>query len=446
MLDRFKQYLATQHLVPDGSKVLLAVSGGRDSVAMAHLFHSAGLAFDIAHCNFNLRPGDCDRDQDFVRQLAQRYGVEFHTVSFDTLQHANLLSQSIEEAARELRYAYFIQLCHDCGYRYVATAHHSDDSIETFFLNLFRGTGIAGLHGILPLSERGSMTLIRPMLCFSRRDIDTYIEQHRLQYVEDSTNSQLDARRNQIRLRLMPLLHDLYPSVEATMLSNMEHLREVEEVYDSSVERLTKKLLHFDNSPFGFSYDYFNIPDLLALEPRRPLVYALLRRYRFSSSTVDNIIAALEHSQTGTRFSGPFFMAAVDRNRLIIVDHFFRPPQPEVDIEVLPAQQLDVSACRSGESNVEYIDADRVHLPLTVRLWQPGDRFYPFGMAHQRRVSDFLKDCKVNIFEKSCIHVLTDADQRIVWIVGLRLDNRFRISDSTRRILRIALSPTPWPV
>lgn len=441
MVDRFKKFIAEQHLVPLRDKVLLAVSGGRDSVCMAHLFSSAGIPFAIAHCNFNLRPGDCDRDEAFVRQLAEGYGVPFHVAHFDTRAYAAANGMSIEEAARHLRYDYFASLAdpNSTTSTFVATAHHSDDSVETFFLNLFRGTGIAGLHGIRPLSVRGPVTIVRPMLCFSRRDIDGYIRQHRLAYVEDITNSQLDARRNQIRHRLMPLLRELYPSVDATMLSNMEHLYEVEKICDTVVDDVLLRLRRSDSSPLGIRYDRFGIDDLLALDPNRPLLYAILHRYGFSSAVVDTIIAAMQRRNTGARFLSPVSTAVVDRDSLLVANHLTPSEAPRVAVQPVDSSQLSPSNPLLADRSVAYVDADLVHQPFTVRRWHDGDRFYPFGMTHQRLVSDFLKDCKINILEKHCVYFLVDADQRIVWIIGLRADNRFRVTDATRNILKLKI-------
>lgn len=440
MLSRFKQFVNTQHLIPPEGKVLLAVSGGRDSVCMAHLFHRTAIPFAVAHCNFHLRTDDCDRDQHFVRTLAASLGADFHTIDFDTRDYAARHHLGIEDAARRLRYDYFTSLSLRHGFCAVATAHHRDDSIETLFLNLFRGTGIAGLHGIRPLSSIHSpqstahcqLTLIRPMLCFSRADIDDYILRHGLDYVEDVTNGQLDARRNRIRLQLMPLLRELYPSVDNIMEANIERFHQAEQVCDYAISSLRQRLLQPLSSPLGLYFDSYNLSLLRDLDPQRPLLYGLLQPYGFSSAVVDSVLAALHEARTGARFLSPTHMAAIDRNRLLVTERFV-PTPPRVAIE--PVALIPQSVAHSPLQ--EYIDADLVQQPLSVRLWRHGDRFHPFGMSQQRLLSDFLKDCKINVFEKQCVYVLVDADDRIVWVIGLRLDNRFRITPDTRSVLRL---------
>ena len=413
MLARFKRYMAGQHLLPEGARVLLAVSGGRDSVAMVDLFHRAAIPFEMAHCNFNLRPGDCDRDEAFVRQLADRYGVPCHVARFDTRAYAAEHGMSIEEAARHLRYDYFAQLLMQSGNQalkqssVVATAHHADDSVETFFLNLFRGTGIHGLHGIRPVSiqeikQSGNqaITVIRPLLCFSRADIDAYIAERGLHYVEDYTNAELDARRNRIRHQLMPLLRELYPSVDQTMLANMERLHDTELLLDAYVEQLRQQSL----KPYVsiLPATLYQLPPIEALdlsaEPfrettlRPTILFELLRPYGFNAATVAGITQTIKQSSdqaiSGRLFYTPTHIAELHRGQLLIA----------------PITQ-------SGNQTVKQ---------AYTRPWRPGDRFRPKGMHGTRLVSDFLKDLHLSRIEKQYVRVRVDSDDRILAVVGLR--------------------------
>ncbi len=410
MLARFKRYAAEQHLIPEGTTVLLAVSGGRDSVAMVDLFHRAGVPFEIAHCNFNLRPGDCDRDEAFVRQLADRYGVPCHVARFDTRAYAADNGMSIEEAARHLRYDYFAQLStpHSPLSTPVATAHHADDSIETFFLNLFRGTGLHGLHGIRPISSlithHSSLTIIRPLLCFSRADIDAYIDERGLQYVEDYTNAELDARRNRIRHQLMPLLRELYPSVDQTMLANIERLNATEELLDTYIDQLRQQLIKPYTSILPAT-DYqlppiedLDLPQLIAHHSSFITLFELLRPYGFNAATVADISQTIKQSGnqplSGRLFYSPTHVAELHRGQLLITLQF-QPSTPNSQFSILNSQ-------------------------FSIRPWRPGDRFRPKGMKGTRLVSDFLKDLHLSRIEKQYVLVRVDADDRILAVVGLR--------------------------
>ncbi|MCR5588145.1 MAG: tRNA lysidine(34) synthetase TilS [Bacteroidales bacterium] len=410
MLARFKRYAAEQHLIPEGTTVLLAVSGGRDSVAMVDLFHRAGVPFEIAHCNFNLRPGDCDRDEAFVRQLSDRYGVPCHVARFDTRAYAADNGMSIEEAARHLRYDYFAQLStlHSPLSTPVATAHHADDSIETFFLNLFRGTGLHGLHGIRPISSlithHSSLTIIRPLLCFSRADIDAYIAERGLQYVEDYTNAELDARRNRIRHQLMPLLRELYPSVDQTMLANIERLNATEELLDTYIDQLRQQLIkpytsilpatHYQLPPI----EALDLPQLITHHSSFITLFELLRPYGFNAATVADIIQTIKQSVnqsiSGRLFYSPTHVAELHRGQLLIA----------------PNSQFSIPNSQFSILNSQF----------SIRPWRPGDRFRPKGMKGTRLVSDFLKDLHLSRIEKQYVLVRVDADDRILAVVGLR--------------------------
>ena len=405
MLARFKRYISEQHLIPEGATVLLAVSGGRDSVAMADLFRRTGIPFEIAHCNFNLRPGDCDRDEAFVRKLADGYGVPCHVANFDTRAFAAEHGMSIEEAARHLRYEYFAQLLislspDSLSPRILATAHHADDSVETFFLNLFRGTGLHGLHGIRPISQLSTfnfqpVTVVRPLLCFSRADIDAYIAERGLRYVEDYTNAQLDARRNRIRHQLMPLLRELYPNVDATMLANIERLHGSEQLLDSFIEQLRQQIVkpylsilpaeHYHLPPI----DALDLTQLSTFNSQLSTLYELLRPYGFNDSTVEDILNSIKQSSnpTGRLFYSPTHVAELHRGQLLLA------PLPNSKFKIQNS---------------------------SIRPWRPGDRFRPKGMRGTRLVSDFLKDLHLSRIEKQYVLVRVDANDRILAVVGLR--------------------------
>ena len=442
MLNRLERYILEQHLFPNGQEVLLAVSGGRDSVAMAHLMHRLGVPFAIAHCNFHLRPGDCDRDEAFVRRLAESMGVKIHTAHFDTLSYAHNGGYSVEEAARLLRYDFFARLCASEGYACVATAHHRDDSIETFFLNLFRGTGIAGLHGIRPTSQLNInntlLLVVRPMLCFSRAEIDGYIASEGLEYVEDSTNAETDVRRNRIRLQLMPLLRELYPSVDATMEANIGRLQDTEKVYRLYIEELRQRLVQ----PYRSAVPTLAVPmyvialdEIRQLDPQRTLLFELLRPFGFNAAVVDDILASLD-GRAGALFRSPSHNATLTRTHLQVVSNGVSPT-PSVDTAVLEGP-FDRASLKTGNTTL-MVDADTVAEPLTLRQWSDGDRFVPFGMEHSRLVSDFLTDLHLSRLEKEHVWLLEDANGQIIWVVGLRADNQFRITAATRRALRIIL-------
>lgn len=434
MIERFRQFAAEQHLFPDEGKVLLAVSGGRDSVCMAHLMHCSGRPFAIAHCNFHLRPGDCDRDELFVRRLAKSYQVPYFSVDFDTEDFAKYNGMGIEEAARVLRYRWFAAVCQEQGYSCVAVAHHRDDSAETLFLNLFRGTGIAGMHGIRPQTVLYDVRVVRPMLCFSRNDIDNYVGRQGLEYVEDATNSELKARRNRIRNELMPRLRVFYPSIDKTLASDIRHFNDAEQIYDNYislmrgqlVKPLPRRVPTMPAQTVGICID--DIP-----QPRATILFELLRPYGVGEKTVNRILSG--NLRTGACFHTPTHDVVFDRGTLVL---------GELAEPVEPVLSFAEERFSNGKPGI-FVDADCIKMPCTLRLWKAGDRIYPFGFNHSRKVSDVLKDLKLSLYDKRYVWVLVDAEDRIVWIVGLVGDQRFHASSRTTRVLHICLEPTSLP-
>lgn len=430
MLNRFKAFVSEQHLFSDREEVLLAVSGGIDSVSLCDLMFRSGFHFAIAHCNFNLRPGDCDRDESFVNNLADTYGVPFHNISFDTMSEAKSNGESIEEAARRLRYSFFKQLMGQYGYSCVATAHHRDDSIETFFINLLRGTGILGLHGILPKTN----SIVRPLLRFSRAEIECYVRSRNLQWVEDYTNDSLEYARNRIRHKLMPLLRELSPSIDSIMEANIENLTEAGEIYTQYVSNERARILH----SIGDGGFYIDICDIDSLSPKRTLMYEILCRHPFSfpKSCVESLISSL-CAEPGRQFFSQNYRLLKDRSKVFVYPlDKVQDQEPSLRYEYISRQSDTSLKCTKGQA---LFDADKVDLPLSLRKWRNGDRFVPFGMKGSRLISDYLKDEHLSLIEKEGVWLLTDAHDRVLWVVGMRADGRFSVTNSTTSILMVSL-------
>ena len=442
MRQRFVDYVTRQRLFAPGEEVLLAVSGGRDSMALCHLMLATGFPFAMAHCNFGLREGDSERDERFVRQFASQRGIPLFVRRFSTRQDAALHGTGIEEEARRQRYDFFYELMDQHGFRCVATAHHMDDSIETFFLNLLRGTGIAGLHGILPRSagpraDMGEGSVVRPMLCFTRADIDAYVQEQHIDYVEDYTNHQTLFRRNQLRHQLIPMLRAIEPRFEEVMADNLQHLHEAEQLYRQAVEERRARCLHVEADGTAF----LMLRDVLSLSPCRTLLYEMLRPYGFGIGVVDDV---LRHAQDR---SGQVYFSAThrlshDRDRLSLSpignSRQQRPPRLLSTEEGIGEGGFERKAWRCAPCEAMF-DADTLRQPLHMRHWRQGDRFRPFGMAGSQLVSDYFSDHKFTLPQREACWLLVDAEGEIAWIVGHRAAAVAPVTATTRRVLRLRL-------
>ena len=435
----------------------MALSGGADSVSLLfvlkHLEHELGIGVEAAHCNFHLRGTESVRDEEFCKQLCDRLSVPLHLIHFDTQAYADLHRVSIEMAARDLRYGYFENLRRDIEAQDICVAHHRDDSVETVLLNLVRGTGLRGLRGIQPRNGN----IIRPLLSLSREDIVQYLDALGESYVTDSTNLHNDVKRNKIRLDVMPLLRELNPSVSQSIFESSLRVGEALKVFDEAMKRsiadvtATSPFHHLTISPPH--HLVISVERLKKQPSPEYTLHEILSSYGFTSAQIEQIYGSLDTCSAGKIIASDSHELAFDRGSLLVqprtnvADSARSMRIPETGTYVFSdSLKIKVAAEDCGDDYVPSraadcvcLDASDIKFPLTLRHIEQGDRFVPFGMNGMKLVSDYLTDRKKNVFEKRAQLVVTDAQQRIVWLVGERTDNRFRISKETSKALRLTL-------
>jgi tRNA(Ile)-lysidine synthase len=442
MWNKVADFIEREGLLSRDGLHLVALSGGADSVALLLVMKELGYRIEAAHCNFHLRGEESNRDEEFVKMLCKRHDVPIHLIHFDTEEYASLHQVSIEMAARDLRYQYFHQLCHDIGADSVCVAHHRDDAIETFLMNLIRGAGIHGLTGIRPKNGQ----IIRPLLCVSRQEIEDYLHSKGQDFVTDSTNLIDDVVRNKIRLRVLPLLREINPNVANNIDKTANYLRQAEKILDNELSVQKSSLIQ--NNEVSESQSVA-ISQLLQLPSPELFLHEWLTQMGFNSSQTEQIFTHLI-GQSGREFSSPTHTLIIDRNQLV-VEPLKSPMKtmkiPETghyryadDLRFSFIISDDVTISKSDNSIT--LDTEKVQFPLTIRSLQPGDTFCPFGMKGHKLVSDFLTDRKMNILEKRRQLVVTDAKGEIIWLVGLRTDNRYKVEKKTRSVLRITVLKT----
>lgn len=433
-LQNFKAFIGQHGLFTGKDKVLLAISGGKDSVLMAQLFKLLGGDFGIAHCNFNLRAEESQRDEDFVRQLSLQLRVPFHLTHFNTRAYAEGNHVSTQMAARTLRYDWFEEIRQGYDYDVIALAQHQDDAIETVLLNLTRGTGIAGLHGIFP--KRGH--LIRPLLFLSRNEIEQLIADHKIAYVEDSSNSSTKYARNKLRLKVIPELKEINPNLEQTFAHNIQRFAETEQVLQKVVAELSLSMLDRRGDTVHVS-----LKKIEKLEPRTLLLFELLKPFGASEFLIAEILQSLG-KQSGTSFFSHTHRFTIDRSDLIVSlqssvseNHLQMIHPNDTGVTFAGKEiQISTSGCVYFEKDEgrAYVDADKLLFPLVLRSRQPGDKFKPIGMKGFKKVSDYLIDEKIPLTVKDQIPVLVNGNGEIIWIAGLRQDERYRITSSTKTV------------
>lgn len=440
MTEEFLSYIKEKDLFTKEDKVLLAVSGGMDSVVMSRLFSEAGYNFAIAHCNFGLRGEESDADEKFVRKLARKAKATCHVKHFDTEAFAEDHSLSIQMAARELRYNWFEELATAEGYRYIALAHHRGDLLETMLLNLSRGTGIAGLHGIMP--KRGRF--VRPLLFASKEDIFAYVTEKQLIWREDSSNASTKYSRNKIRHEAIPVLQELNPNLEQTFEQTAEKISAVERLFYRQADALYQKVVSLK----GVDYSLQLQPILESSEPTL-FLGELLRHWGFSYTQAREVLAVCQQAETvaGKIFDSPTHRLNLDRGQLIISPKNLQQYQ-SLEIEETDKQLsyagLEFSLSRQPadgykiktDRQLAALDADKLKFPLKLRKWKAGDWFCPLGMSRKKKLSDFMIDEKIPLNLKERVLVLTSGDS-VVWVVGHRIDERYKLTDKTTEVLEV---------
>ena len=424
---RINKFIDDASLIGLKDKVLVALSGGADSIALLNVLLSLGYQCECAHCNFHLRGEESNRDERFVRSVCGKLDVALHVKHFDTQSYATIKGISIEMAARELRYDWFEDLRKSCGAGVIAVAHHRDDSVETFLLNLIRGTGINGLKGISPKNGY----IVRPLLQESRKSIEDYLEAIGQAYITDSTNLQDEYVRNKIRLNLLPLMKEINPSVAESIFETSKRLTEVADIYNRERrETVSEKLMKLSESSYRLS-----IHDLKEDIAPLSLLHEVLTSLGFNAAQETDIWNSLKKDQPGKRFFSSGWEVLKDRDFLLIQRRCEEESIPELSIVELETNP-DFSFMK--DKRVAYLDADKIVKPLKVRKWMKGDKFVPYGMKGKKKVSDYMTDRKFSLLDKEKQYVVCCGDD-IVWLVNERSDNRYRVTETTQKILMLKL-------
>lgn len=431
MLKEFKIFAADVIGLDKGKVTLLAISGGRDSVAMCELFSQAKLSFAIAHCNFLLRGKESDEDEIFVKKLSLKYRVPLFLKRFDTSEFAAKNKLSVQQAARELRYSWFEEIRSNQGFDFIATAHHKDDELETFLINLVRGTGIAGLHGIFP--KRGN--IIRPLLFASREAIDVFVRKRKLKFREDRTNASDKYLRNKIRHKILPLFEEINPSFRKTLGEEISRLRETEKIYRYFISQEEKKVR---------TENRISIFKLLKCAFPETLLYEILKKYHFNSDVVSNLFQAL-NSESGKQFFSATHRIIKDREWLLILpfqkqfereNYFIEKETKEIFVPVKMKFSLHENSARFSIPKNNFIaclDYEKLKFPLTLRRWKKGDSFFPFGLKKRKKLSDFFTDLKLSLADKEMVWLLCSGE-KIVYVCGKRIDENYKVAKQTKKI------------
>ncbi len=439
MLDKIRQFIETNHLFSlEADPVLVAVSGGLDSVVLLDVLHRLGAQVAVAHCHFGLREEDADADEQFVRKLAKQYDVPYFAEFFQTKAFAEQEGISTQMAARLLRYQWFEQVRQREGLAAVATGHHQRDQAETMLLNLTHGTGLAGLHGI----QAKNGHVVRPLLGVGRDDLHDYLVENNLRWREDDSNDSPVYQRNLLRHEVLPVLREINPGLDQTMAATAERVGGAEEIVRRYVADTAAQARR--DAPEA---TYFSIALLQNTAATALVLHELLRPFGFSWAVTKEIVAAFT-GLSGKQFDSPTHRLVKDRDQLVITPRrlarygTFQLAEGQEDLLVDGMRLRATAHAAAGfaiprSRSTAALDADKLKFPLTLRRWQEGDWFMPLGMQGKKHLSNFLIDQKVPLNLKDDVRVLASADGKICWVVGWRVDERFKVSEETARVLAV---------
>ncbi|MCL2597635.1 MAG: tRNA lysidine(34) synthetase TilS [Paludibacter sp.] len=440
MLQKVAAFIVKNNLLVKSKPVIVALSGGADSVALFDILQKLEYECVVAHCNFQLRGDESQRDENFVRELCRQNNVTLFVQHFETEQFAKDNKISIEMAARQLRYQWFEELLLQMDAQAIAVAHHKDDNIETFLLNIIRGTGLKGLRGISVKNDK----IVRPLLSVNRSDIENYIKVNNLNFVTDSTNFENKFKRNRIRNEILPLLQTLNPSAKDTILEEINVFNGIYDIYKKTIENIKNQIVIYENDIVKILID-----KLLEQQQTAIILFEILKEFGFNISQTNQIFDSL-NSISGKTFYSKTHKLIKDREFMIIKEKELNKNDDEyiIDLdynEILNPIHLKFEKIINysdlilkTSSNIIQIDYNKIKFPLKIRRWKNGDWFYPFGMKTRQKLSDFFINNKLSIFEKNNTWLLISGD-KIVWVIGLRADNRFKINKKTKKILEITL-------
>ncbi len=442
MIHNFKKFIKTNDLFSERDWGLLAISGGKDSTLMAHLFRECNYKFGIAHCNFMLRGEEADKDQLFVQSLARKFNVPFYTINFNTKEIAQKRGISIQMAARDLRYKWLAEIQVQNNYQFLATAHHLNDSIETLIYNLAKGCGIRGLQGI-PMQNG---TIVRPLLFASAKEIEIEVSKRNMPYRADASNQETKYARNKIRHNILPQLEQLNPSLISTFRDNIQRFKDTLLLFNQAVDQFRGQYVTEKNGLL-----FIDKTALIQEKAKYTLLYELAKDKGFSNTQIKNILSPA--TSVGAIFYSDNFRLLVDREHFIISPPAYKMEPISIQYEDLPIsipileQKLTFAKLMKhplsipNDKNIAFIHAQAVQFPLTIRIWKNGDFFLPLGMGGQRKkIQDFFSDLKLSIFEKEQQLLIQNGNGDIIWVVGKRLDERYKIKEETTSFYKISIA------